>query len=45
MQREVGAGYFDTVTVVVTGGAASTTAMRGSTETSQFKKPAAEAAE
>jgi len=44
-QREVGTGYFDAVTVAVTGGAASTTAMSASTETAQFKKPAAEAAE
>jgi isocitrate lyase len=44
-QREVGTGYFDAVTVAVTGGAASTTAMGASTETAQFKKPAAEAAE
>jgi isocitrate lyase len=46
-QREVGTGYFDAVTVAVTGGAASTTAMGASTETAQFKakRPAAEAAE
>jgi isocitrate lyase len=46
-QREVGTGYFDAVTVAVTGGAASTTAMGASTEMAQFKgkKPAAEAAE
>jgi isocitrate lyase len=46
-QREVGTGYFDAVTVAVTGGAASTTAMGASTETAQFKgkKPVAEAAE
>jgi isocitrate lyase len=46
-QREVGTGYFDAVTVAVTGGAATTTAMGASTETAQFKgeKPAAEAAE
>jgi isocitrate lyase len=44
-QREVGTGYFDAVTVAVTGGGASTTAMGASTETAQFKKPAAEAAE
>jgi len=44
-QREVGTGYFDAVTVAVTGGAASTIAMGASTETAQFKKPAAEAAE
>ena len=44
-QREVGTGYFDAVTVAVTGGAASTTAMGALTETAQFKKPPAEAAE
>jgi isocitrate lyase len=45
--REVGTGYFDAVTVAVTGGAAWTTAMGASTETAQFKgkKPIAEAAE
>jgi len=35
-QREVGAGYFDEVTMVVTGGSTSTTALTGSTEQSQF---------
>ncbi len=35
-QREVGAGYFDQVAQVVTGGAASTLAMHGSTEEEQF---------
>ncbi len=35
-QREVGAGYFDDVMHVVSGGAASTLAMQGSTETAQF---------
>jgi isocitrate lyase len=35
-QREVGTGYFDEVTQVVSGGAASTTALAGSTETAQF---------
>jgi hypothetical protein len=30
--------YFDAVTVTVTGGTASTTAMGASTETAQFKK-------
>jgi len=44
-QAFVGTGYFDAVTVAVTGGAASTTAMGASTETAQFKKPPAEAAE
>ncbi len=42
-QREVGTGYFDAVSEVITGGAASTSAMAESTETSQFK--ATEAAE
>lgn len=36
-QREVGAGYFDEVTMVVTSGSSSTTALTGSTEESQFK--------
>ena len=35
-KREVGAGYFDDVTQVVSGGAASTTALTGSTEEAQF---------
>jgi isocitrate lyase len=35
-QREVGAGYFDDVAQVVAGGLASTTALTGSTEESQF---------
>jgi isocitrate lyase len=35
-QREVGTGYFDRVRDVVTGGAASTGAMRESTEAAQF---------
>jgi isocitrate lyase len=38
-QREVGAGYFDEVAQVVAGGAASTTALTGSTEESQFGTP------
>jgi isocitrate lyase len=42
-QREVGTGYFDQITQVVTGGNASTTALHGSTEDAQFfdsqKKP------
>src|ERR687894_487636 len=37
-QREVGAGYFDEVAQVVAGGAASTTALTGSTEEEQFAK-------
>ncbi|MFN0154721.1 MAG: isocitrate lyase [Gaiella sp.] len=36
-QREVGAGYFDQVVETVTGGAASTLALKGSTEESQFE--------
>ena len=35
-QREVGTGYFDLITQVVTGGRASTTALHGSTEDEQF---------
>ena len=35
-QREVGAGYFDEVATIVSGGEASTLAMCGSTETAQF---------
>lgn len=35
-QREVGAGYFDDVTQVVTAGMSSVTAMKGSTEEEQF---------
>jgi isocitrate lyase len=35
-QREVGTGYFDEVTQIVTGRAASTTALHGSTENEQF---------
>jgi isocitrate lyase len=42
-QREVGTGYFDQITQVVTAGKASTTALHGSTEDEQFfdsqKKP------
>lgn len=40
-QREVGTGYFDAVSLAITGGRSSTTAMHGSTEQAQFK-PAAE---
>ncbi len=40
-QREVGTGYFDAVSVAITGGTSSTTAMRESTEHDQFR-PAAE---
>ncbi|MBC8163962.1 MAG: isocitrate lyase [Roseiflexaceae bacterium] len=35
-QREVGTGYFDEVAQVISGGASSTTALAGSTETEQF---------
>jgi isocitrate lyase len=35
-QREVGTGYFDTVTQTVQGGQSSTTALTGSTEEEQF---------
>jgi isocitrate lyase len=35
-QREVGTGYFDEISQVVTGGAASTGALHGSTEDAQF---------
>ncbi len=35
-QREVGTGYFDAVSLAITGGEASTTAMAESTETAQF---------
>jgi isocitrate lyase len=38
-QREVGAGYFDEVAQIVAGGAASTTALTGSTEEAQFDGP------
>jgi isocitrate lyase len=36
-QREVGAGYFDSVTSVITGGASSLGALSGSTEEVQFE--------
>lgn len=36
-QREVGTGYFDAVSMAITGGAASTTAMGDSTEAAQFE--------
>lgn len=35
-QREVGAGYFDQVSQVITGGVSSTLALEGSTEEAQF---------
>ncbi len=43
-QREVGTGYFDAVSMAISGGSSSTTAMSESTETAQFE-PAAIAAE
>jgi len=39
-QREVGTGYFDIITMAVTGGQASTTALSKSTEATQFNKGA-----
>ncbi len=48
-QREVGTSYFDAVSMAITSGAASTTAMEHSTETDQFEagaeRPKAVAAE
>ena len=41
-QREVGTGYFDMVAEAVSGGMASTTALKESTEADQFQKAAAE---
>lgn len=35
-QREVGAGYFDEVNMIISGGESSTTALEGSTEEEQF---------
>jgi isocitrate lyase len=35
-QAEVGAGYFDDVATVISGGASSTLALKGSTEEEQF---------
>jgi isocitrate lyase len=37
-QREVGTGYFDDVSMVISGGTSSTTALAGSTEAEQFTK-------
>ena len=42
-QREVGTGYFDQVSDVITGGLGSTLALRGSTEEAQFKASKASA--
>lgn len=39
-QREVGSGYFDEVSVIISRGESSTTALRGSTETEQFHRQA-----
>ncbi len=39
-QREVGTGYFDAVSLAITGGTASTTALAESTETEQFHQSA-----
>ncbi len=39
-QREVGTGYFDAVTLAISGGSSSTTAMGDSTEAAQFIKAA-----
>ncbi|WP_100330195.1 isocitrate lyase [Bacillus xiapuensis] len=36
-QREVGTGYFDQVSMVISGGESSTTALKGSTEEEQFQ--------
>ena len=41
-QREVGAGYFDTVAQTVAGGHSSLEGLVGSTEVSQFEVAAAE---
>jgi isocitrate lyase len=37
-QREVGTGYFDEVSVIISGGESSTTALHGSTESEQFNQ-------
>jgi len=42
-QREVGTGYFDTVTNVIQQGLSSTTALKGSTEEEQFEPQRKEA--
>ena len=36
-QREVGTGYFDAVALAISGGKSSTTALRESTESAQFR--------
>ncbi len=40
-QREVGTGYFDAISIAISGGASSTTALKDSTEAEQFNKKAA----
>ncbi len=42
-QREVGAGYFDAVSLVIAGGKTTTLALQGSTEEEQFTAPRARA--
>jgi isocitrate lyase len=44
-QREVGTGYFDKVLMMISGGAASTTALTGSTEAAQFNNGEAQSEE
>jgi isocitrate lyase len=41
-QREVGTGYFDAVSMVISGGESSTTALDDSTEAHQFRNPNAQ---
>jgi isocitrate lyase len=43
-QREVGTGYFDSVTQAIQGAQSSTVALKGSTEEAQFHAPRAAAA-
>ena len=43
-QQEVGAGYFDAIAGIVSGGNASTLALTGSTEEAQFAAETEEAA-
>jgi isocitrate lyase len=43
-QREVGTGYFDTVTQTIQGAQSSTVALKGSTEEAQFRPDEAVAA-
>ena len=40
-QREVGTGYFDQVSMAISGGTSSTTALKGSTEEEQFTQKSA----